>query len=191
MISRRRLIDALEDEFHDADDEDANVYEFREEAWEDEEDEDDEDMNITGGGHDNLYPQLIEEFSTIPRMKNADLDEWGVVNAAPAVVPNPYTPSFRIFSYNITAVGDSYQQDVSEDLPRSSSSERRAWARQENCQGQKAETWKCKLDKDWHSDAKSPSRKNRMYTPIGFAQVRGKGLETFIFILSDGCLLLC
>lgn len=49
-----------------------------------------------------LYASLITDFEDLPRRRKIDEGDYAVVNVAPAVVPNPYTPAFRIFSYNVS-----------------------------------------------------------------------------------------
>ena len=48
-----------------------------------------------------LYKLLLQEFSDLPKAESMDLDNYGVVNVAPSVIPT-YLPSFRIFVYNST-----------------------------------------------------------------------------------------
>jgi hypothetical protein len=163
------------DELADEDDE-SDEFEGDEEDWEDEFDEgDDEDVAISAR-HNDLYQDLLGEFSSIPGKKKADLDEYGVVNTAPAIVPNPYTPSFRIISYNVSSI-QKFVQDL-HNTPRnedglSEGAKRRKKERDERCRdGERPPTWKCRLDKEWHSDERAPSRTNTLYTPLGFAQVK-------------------
>ena len=50
-----------------------------------------------------LYGTLLKEFAQMRKsIEKIDHDNYAVVNVAPSVVPNPYLPSFRIFSYNIS-----------------------------------------------------------------------------------------
>ncbi|TFY59676.1 hypothetical protein EVJ58_g5625 [Rhodofomes roseus] len=50
-----------------------------------------------------LYNTLLKTFDDLPKPKhNGSYDDYGVVNVSPSVVPNPYLPSFRIFTYNTT-----------------------------------------------------------------------------------------
>src|SRR4051794_12440734 len=54
-----------------------------------------------------LLDSLLTDFATLPKSpKAADFDEYAVVNVSPSVVPNPYLPTFRIFSYNVTGTSD-------------------------------------------------------------------------------------
>lgn len=57
---------------------------------------------VGAASHDALYAALISDFEDLPRRAKIDAGDYAVVNVAPAVVPNPYTPGFRVFSYNIT-----------------------------------------------------------------------------------------
>ncbi|THG95806.1 hypothetical protein EW026_g5912 [Hermanssonia centrifuga] len=52
--------------------------------------------------HKQLYTTLLKDFSHISKPDKAQYDSLAVVNVSPSVVPNPYLPSFRIFSYNIS-----------------------------------------------------------------------------------------
>lgn len=99
-----------------------------------------------------LFKTLIREFSDLPDPMN--YDDYAVVNVNPSVVPNPYLPSFRVFSYNITGA----VRRVDHASEKSRDPERR---NRENCKW-----WRC-----WHPDPESPSRKNRLWTPLGYAQV--------------------
>ena len=102
-----------------------------------------------------LFETLIGEFSDLP--DPMDYDHYAVVNVSPSVVPNPYVPSFRVFSYNITGTT---RVDHASDKPRGSERRHR----------KKCESWRCQVGQ-WHSDPESPSRKNGLWTPLGYAQV--------------------
>jgi len=127
-----------------------------------------EDPDLVALGHDDeneLYDRLIEEFSDLPASPN--LDDYAIVNAAPAVVPNPYLPAFRIFSYNVTDTDDSSMQKA---LRRKR--EGRRHGGDVNCKSpEHQKTWQCHLGKEWYTDEDSPSRKNQRWSPIGYAQV--------------------
>jgi len=95
------------------------------------------------------------------------MDDYAVVNVGPSVVPNPYLPSFRIYSYNTTGGKGASGQEKRRHGHRRGSDGNNA-----TCQSDKyADTWRCHLNREWHSDAKSPSRSNRQWTPLGYAQV--------------------
>ncbi|KAI9000980.1 hypothetical protein BD414DRAFT_473259 [Trametes punicea] len=117
-----------------------------------------------------LYKLLLQEFSDLPHAQNLNHDNYAVVNVAPSVVPT-YLPSFRIFAYNTT--GEAYKPGqlgrVEQPGPPPSRSLRNvsgALCEQEEY----ADTWRCHLEERWHSSPESPSRTNKLWTPIGFAQ---------------------
>jgi len=121
----------------------------------------------------------LEDFGTLPKKaKESEIDDYAVVNVAPSVVPNPYLPSFRIYSYNTTeGKGASGQK-------RRHGHRRASDGNNATCKSDKyADTWRCHLNQEWHSDAKSPSRSNRQWTPLGYAQV-GAIITIVVFELS-------
>ncbi|OBZ76592.1 Endopolyphosphatase [Grifola frondosa] len=134
--------------------------------------------------HKELYDILIKDFSDLPKTSRTNHDNYGVVNVAPSVVPNPYLPSFRIFVYNVTGVpyrpGDlgevgqpGWQLEGStapEHCLRDSGESLCARARYQN-------TWRCNLCQPWHSNPNSPSRTNALWSPLGYAQYYLPDLE--------------
>lgn len=114
-----------------------------------------------------LLASLLEDFATLPeKPKESDMDDYVVVNVGPSVVPNPYLPSFRIYSYNTS-------ERPSEQGKRKHGHRRGSDGNNGTCKSAEyADTWRCHLNRPWHSDAKSPSRSNRQWTPLGYAQVR-------------------
>ena len=119
-----------------------------------------------------LYRLLLQEFADVPKAENLDHDNYGVVNVAPSLVPT-YLPSFRIFVYNTT--GELYEPG---HLGRDSFERRTRSRSMRDVAGQLcddveyANTWRCKLTQPWHSNPRSPSRENMLWTPLGYAQVR-------------------
>ena len=119
-----------------------------------------------------LYSALVDEFSALPtEAKGLDLANYAVINVGPSVVPNPYLPSFRVFSYNVSG-----NADVDMKKKRS----KRRHGHRHGDHGDKAsycrremyqDSWKCHLNETWHSDPESPSRSNKQWTPLGYAQV--------------------
>lgn len=117
-----------------------------------------------------LFDTLIQEFSALPtKPKELDYGNYAVVNVAPPVVPNPYLPSFRVFSYNSSA-GENAR----------TKGKKRRHGHKRGDHGNKAahcklkenrDTWKCYLNESWYSDPKSPSRSNQLWSPLGYAQV--------------------
>ena len=144
------------------------------------------DIAHTTGKHKDLYSTLLKDFDYFSRSPDKlDYDSLAVSNVAPSVVPNPYLPSFRIYAYNTTgskyvakssvveatiAVDDSDDDGGHQPHRLGDFVDRETW-----CHGgssdKPASSWRCKLDSPWHSSPHSPSRTNRLYTPLGFAQV--------------------
>ncbi|KAL0950019.1 hypothetical protein HGRIS_010027 [Hohenbuehelia grisea] len=116
-----------------------------------------------------LYKDLIDEYSAIPTKKSAlNFDDYGVINVSPPVVPNPYLPTFRVFSYNITG----YKAGMEADFQRKHKHRRGDHRSKDKlCKKEPFKnSWKCRLSAPWHSDPESPSRLNRLWTPLGYAQ---------------------
>ncbi len=119
--------------------------------------------------NDKLYETLIAEFAHLPKeTEEKKLDGLAVINAAPAVVPNPFVPGFRIFSYNISS--DALLEATKK---RHHGHKRgRKGDKNKHCKEEPyRSSWKCHLREPWHSDAGAPSRSNQAFTPLGYAQV--------------------
>jgi endopolyphosphatase len=128
--------------------------------------------NITLNGRKRLYDNLVDDFSNLPKKGKTDHDNYGVVNVSPSVVPNPYLPSFRIYTYNITQARDSANVKKKKSK-RKHGHQRGDGDKQKLCKKKKYEdSWRCKLDQPWHSDPDAPSRINSLWSPLGYAQVR-------------------
>jgi endopolyphosphatase len=117
-----------------------------------------------------LFDTLLTDFAAIPKAKDINLDNYAVINVSPSVVPNPYLPSFRVFSYNVTGA------------PTSSLGRKHGHHRGDRKDKEKQckldayrETWRCQLNDSWHSDPDAPSRSNQLWTPLGYAQVYNLG----------------
>ena len=129
--------------------------------------------------HKELYDTLLKDFSGLPKAsQNINHDNYGVVNVAPAVVPNPYLPSFRIFVYNITGTEytpedlDSSARLRSDDTESNRGGNHVSGLAASRCASPPDEnTWRCRLNRPWHSNESAPSRTNRMWSPLGYAQV--------------------
>lgn len=127
-----------------------------------------------------LFEGIIETFENIPKESKIDYDDYGVVNVSPSVVPNPYLPSFRIFSYNITDAGSQMMRPSDSKLRVHTTKDRtprhrsgRAGDKKKLCKLKEyRDTWKCQLREAWHSDEEAPSRQNKLWSPLGYAQVR-------------------
>ncbi|EKM59064.1 uncharacterized protein PHACADRAFT_249247 [Phanerochaete carnosa HHB-10118-sp] len=130
----------------------------------------------TSGKHKDLYATLLKDFDHLYKTeKDLDYDGIAVVNVAPSVVPSPYLPSFRIISYNIT--GSRYVPGLLGDSDTGSGDNHQHYLgdfmdRERLCQGSSSfnESWRCRLNSPWHSSPHSPSRTNRLFTPLGYAQ---------------------
>ncbi|KZP17262.1 endopolyphosphatase [Athelia psychrophila] len=125
-----------------------------------------------------LFEGIIETFENIPKESKIDYDDYGVVNVSPSVVPNPYLPSFRIFSYNITDAGSQMMRPSDSKLRVHTTKDRtprhrsgRAGDKKKLCKLKEyRDTWKCQLREAWHSDEEAPSRQNKLWSPLGYAQ---------------------
>lgn len=144
-------------------------------------DADEIDMSMKTSSSRTLFQTLISEFSEIPEpLEDTHYDNYAVVNTNAAVVPNPYIPSFRIFTYNTTGLSG-FVKDISSDpylqtmkatqRRRASNHEQVRTSKKPKCERKKSRnTWRCHFDKPWHSDSESPSRHNSLWSPLGFAQ---------------------
>jgi endopolyphosphatase len=121
--------------------------------------------------HEDLCDAILDDFSRLPKAKDVKLDEYAVINVSPPVVPNPYVPTFRVFAYNVTG--------SRQDLMGKKKGGRTPGHHRGN-HGNKAklckeeryrDSWKCHLNSSWHSDPEAPSRTNRLWSPLGYAQV--------------------
>ncbi|GLB33819.1 putative calcineurin-like phosphoesterase [Lyophyllum shimeji] len=126
------------------------------------------------GGYISLYDTLLNEFQALPtKPKNLDYGDYHIVNTAPPVVPNPYLPSFRVFSYNVSGKADAVGTPKTKTTGKRRHGHRRGDRRDKEAhcrQKENQETWKCFLNDTWHSDPEAPSRTNKQWTPLGYAQ---------------------
>lgn len=130
-----------------------------------------------------LFDTLIADFSQIPEpLEEIHYDNYVVMNINSAIVPHPYIPSFRVFTYNITGLSSAAVRDISSDsyLQMTKATWRRRALQHEQvhtlkkakCKRKKyRNTWRCHFGKPWHSDSESPSRSNSLWSPLGYAQV--------------------
>ncbi|KAK0468387.1 Metallo-dependent phosphatase-like protein [Desarmillaria tabescens] len=117
-----------------------------------------------------LCDALLEDFSALPKPSRTDLDNYGVINVSPPVVPNPYLPTFRIFSYNVTGFDASAVGVLKKDRKHSHHRGEHG-NKDELCKEEPyRSSWKCQLNSTWHSDPDSPSRRNQLWSPLGYAQ---------------------
>jgi len=118
-----------------------------------------------------LFETLIQDFSALPKSaKDIKYEDYAVVNVGPSVVPNPYIPTFRIFSYNITETGVKSAKNGHHRGDRGNKTTQ--------CESEEyRDTWRCHFDNPWYSDPAAPSRSNGRLTPLGYAQYFLPGLD--------------
>ncbi|KAJ3736348.1 hypothetical protein DFJ43DRAFT_1129505 [Lentinula guzmanii] len=136
--------------------------------------------NSRASKHNDLYDSLVVDFAQLPKPKKTDLDEYAIINVSPPVVPNPYLPTFRIFTYNITGVekaladGSSIRHvNVIDSGTERLLDQRQVKLRDEpsHCTDELyRNSWKCRLQFDPPQNADAPSRTSRLWTPLGYAQ---------------------
>ncbi|KAJ7591020.1 Metallo-dependent phosphatase-like protein [Mycena floridula] len=122
---------------------------------------------------ENLCEALLRNFSQLPKANEIDLDTFGVINVSPPVVP-AYLPSHRVFSYNVSSSAMAQFRKKKKGPkrkpthpPKGGDSDQETLCKQEPYMS----TWKCHLPAEkWHSDSDSPSRKNTLWSPLGYAQ---------------------
>ncbi|KAF9055285.1 hypothetical protein BDZ89DRAFT_13863 [Hymenopellis radicata] len=127
---------------------------------------------------EDLCDALLNDFGALPKAGKTDLDQYGVINVSPPVVPNPYLPTFRVYSYNISALRGSGVQTVDRNQETQNKRGRKP-SHHRGDHGNKAtyckeeeyrHSWKCILNNTWHSDPDAPSRRNQLWSPLGYAQ---------------------
>jgi len=123
-----------------------------------------------------LDKQLLQDFAALP--KNPDYSRYGVVNVSPSVVPNPYLPSFRVYSYNVSQSAIADDKEKSRGKQGGYDRPPGRGVKSDHCKkGKHKDTWRCHLSKQWHSDPDAPSRTNVLWTPLGYAQYFMPALE--------------
>jgi endopolyphosphatase len=140
-----------------------------------------DEMSIQKKKRYKLHKTLRKDFKDMPKKSKIDLDEWAVVNVSPSVVANPYLPSLRVFSYNVTSYNagteEAYDDDTDVDEQKKGSKRNhghRHGGKAKNCKKKKnRDRWECRSpQKTWHSDKHAPSRTNRLWSPLGYSQVK-------------------
>ncbi|KAG1768189.1 hypothetical protein EDD22DRAFT_844217 [Suillus occidentalis] len=131
-----------------------------------------------------IYEELMTDFGALVKASgHLNYDDYAVVSVSPSLVPNPYLPSFRVFSYNISGLGSTTVGAVGEDEYLLMTKKDRAsrWKHLpyrhgddgndgRQCMGAGyRDSWRCKLH-PWRSDSHAPSRQNTLWTPLGYAQ---------------------
>lgn len=140
-----------------------------------------------------LAESLMSDFSELPKKAKTDEDEYAVIHVSPSVVPNPYLPSFRVWSFNISgALPSSSSTLLSGPDAEDGSAKKQAKTKEDKiAEGLKRDhghrhgkkggvdcskkdeknTWACRPKKPYFADENSPSRRNQLWTPLGYAQV--------------------
>lgn len=134
-----------------------------------------------------IFDDLMASFEALPETSgHLDYDDYAIVSVSPSLVPNPYLPTFRVFSYNISGLespsvggisGDEYfQKTRMERATRWKHLPYRHGNRGKNgaeCgSAEYRDSWRCKHFHPWRVDSHAPSRQNSLWTPLGYAQVR-------------------
>ncbi|KAF8913908.1 hypothetical protein CPB84DRAFT_1811392 [Gymnopilus junonius] len=112
-----------------------------------------------------LFQTLVDNWGSLP--KSANLTEYAVVNVAPSIVPNPYTPAFRVFSYNTKEEKAKKAFKTKAWPPSGGKGDKNVHCKTEEYR----DTWRCHLGGSWYHDPNSPSQLNQRWTPLGYAQV--------------------
>lgn len=143
------------------------------------------DLNVrmpSRGFEGTIFEALMADFEALVKgSKHLNYDDYAIVTVSPSSVPNPYLPSFRVFSYNISGLGSTTVGAVGEDEYLLMTKKNRAsrWKHLPYRHGNDGsrqcmdagyrDSWRCKL-RPWRSDSDSPSRQNTLWTPLGYAQ---------------------
>lgn len=127
-----------------------------------------------------LFDMLIADFLRLPGPKDEmDYGDYAVVNVNPSVVPNPYVPTFRAYVYNVTGLTDIGVREVGTSghyggvgFRGSPDCQRKSGNRAVKCEGgpERDELGGCGVDFDCKVHVGSPSRRNVLWTPLGYAQ---------------------
>ncbi|KAG1783321.1 Metallo-dependent phosphatase-like protein [Suillus placidus] len=140
-----------------------------------------------------IFEALMADFEALVKgSEHLNYDDYAVVSVSPSLVPNPYLPSFRVFSYNISGLGSTTVGAVGEDEYLLMTKKDRAsrWKHLPYRHGNDGndgrqctgagywESWRCKLH-PWRSDSHAPSRQNTLWTPLGYAQYYIPRLEEY------------
>jgi endopolyphosphatase len=132
-----------------------------------------DDNLLYTAGRDSLFQALMEDFSAIPRISNdSDYDNYAIINVSPSVVPNPYLPAFRVYVFNITHTDEVKAKKKGKKRKHKHPSGPHGDKERRCREAPYEDTWKCRLNQPWHSDGSAPSRRNELWTPVGYAQVR-------------------
>jgi endopolyphosphatase len=137
-----------------------------------------------------LHNTLHKDFKDLSERRKVHYDDYAVINVGPSVIPE-YLPSFRIFQYNTTGYdgplslpSHAYRASASatdadggkeHEERRKKGSKRKHGHRhpgKPDCsrKGNK-DRWACRPWGPRHASPDSPSRSNRLWSLLGYAQV--------------------
>ncbi|KAG1754048.1 Metallo-dependent phosphatase-like protein [Suillus paluster] len=157
------------------------------------------DLNVSQEGTElsqnsgsTIFETVMDDFEALAKTKDLNYDDYAVVNVSPSLVPNPYLPTFRVFSYNISGLGSSSVGAVGEDeyLLMTKMDRASRWKHLPYRHGDDGndgrqcmsaayrESWRCKFH-PWRSDSHAPSRQNSLWSPLGYAQYYMPRLEEY------------
>ncbi|KAG9104471.1 Endopolyphosphatase [Ceratobasidium sp. 370] len=120
-------------------------------------------MRITGRKKELVLAETIHSScKELARKNKLDYDDYFVVNIGPSVIPE-YTPSVRIFTYNVTNAGSSDLGDNEHAVL--DSNEQIDCSKKEN-----KDKKQCVFKKPRHANKHSPSRTNTLWSPTGYSQ---------------------
>ncbi|KIM53791.1 hypothetical protein SCLCIDRAFT_409629 [Scleroderma citrinum Foug A] len=116
----------------------------------------DEPKNYAGS----LFDTLMSDFSRLPDpAEGVDYSNYVVVNVSPSVVPNPYVPTFRAYAYNTSGLTGTLVKDVESRL---------AWG--DEAPHRHGNSGNRHDGITWGGSVDPPSRRNSLWTPLGYAQ---------------------
>ncbi|KAG8692017.1 Endopolyphosphatase [Ceratobasidium sp. 423] len=126
-------------------------------------------MRITGRKKESLLSdKLHDKFTALSKQEKVDYDDYFVVNIGPSVIPE-YTPSVRVYTYNITGA-DSAEPSLIANVDESLDSEELNASKIDCTKKENKDKKKCIFKKPRHANKRSPSRRNTLWSPTGYAQ---------------------
>ncbi|CAE6454211.1 unnamed protein product [Rhizoctonia solani] len=126
-------------------------------------------MRITGRKKEaQISDKLYADFKALSKKKKVDYDDYFVLNIGPSVLPE-YTPSVRVYTYNISGA-DSAEPSLIANVDRSLDSEELNASKIDCTKKENKNKKKCVFKKPRHANKRSPSRRNTLWSPTGYAQ---------------------
>ncbi|KDN50962.1 hypothetical protein RSAG8_00591, partial [Rhizoctonia solani AG-8 WAC10335] len=126
-------------------------------------------MRITGRKKEaQISDKLHADYKALSKQEKVDYDDYFVVNIGPSVIPE-YTPSVRVFTYNITGA-DSAEPTLIANVAVSLDSEELDASKFDCTKKENKNKKRCVFKKPRHANKRSPSRRNTLWSPTGYAQ---------------------